>query len=274
MYLIQHRPQPPLDEFVEFLWCLSDGPTHKSERIVPGGTTELVFNLRSDRIVVSDPERCDSEQRFSGAVLTGPYTRSFDIDASRHTAMLGVHFKPVGARAVLGVPPAELRDTHVDLQQVWNTAAGRLRERVCDAASHADRFRIVEAALMSRLRPELTARPAIARAVGALLPGGGHPQIGDLAGHAGLSHRQFIKDFTATVGVTPKLFGRLCRFRRAVDQIAYGGPCRWAQFACDCGYADQGHMIREFTFFSGLTPAQYRASSKVATKADHVALAA
>ncbi len=274
MYLIHHRPQPPLDEYVDFLWCLSDGPTHTSERIVPGGTTELVINLRSDRIGVSHPERCDSSERFSGAVLAGPHTRSFDIDASRHTAMLGVHFKPVGAQAVLGVPPAELRDTHVDLQQLWNTAADRLRERVCEAVSHADRFRIVESALTSRLRPEFTASPAIARAVDALLPGAGPPPIGDLADHAGLSHRQFIKDFTATVGITPKLFGRLCRFRRAVGRIAYGGPCRWAQFACDCGYADQAHMIREFKFFSGLTPAQYRASSQVATKADHVALAA
>ncbi|OBA86289.1 hypothetical protein A5662_02960 [Mycobacteriaceae bacterium 1482268.1] len=272
MYLTRYRPVPPLDEFVEFLWCLSDGPTHSRERILPAGTTELVINLGADHIEVMRSR--ESVRRFSGAVVSGPYTHSFDIDASKHAAMLGVHFKPVGAQALLGIPPADLRDSHVDLEQLWDVGVDRLRARVCEATTPAERFRLVESALSSRLRLDLAPRPVIAHSVGALQAGAFHPPIGELADRAGMSHRQFIKDFTATVGLTPKVFGRIRRFHRAVGRIGSAAPPRWAQFAVECGYSDQGHMIREFQHFSGFTPVQYLSHTHVATKDDHVAIAA
>jgi AraC-like DNA-binding protein len=272
MYLTRYRPVPPLDEFVEFLWCLTDGPAHGRERILPGGTTELVINLRADHIDVMG--RRESAQQFSGAVVSGPYTHSFDIDASRHTAMLGVHFKPVGAQALLGIRPADLRDSHVNLEQLWDSGVDRVRARVCEATTHAERFRLAESALLTRLRLDLAPRPVIAHSVHALYAGRFHPPIGELADRAGMSHRQFIKDFTTTVGLTPKVFGRIRRFQQTVNRIGSAAPAQWAQFAVECGYADQAHMIREFQNFSGLTPVQYLSHKHVATKEDHVALAA
>lgn len=104
--------------------------------------------------------------------------------------------------------------------------------------------RIAESALRSRLRPEFEPRPTVANVVAALQYGRKHPPIGELAD-------------------------------RAVNRIGSGPPPRgWAQFATDCGYADRGHMIREFQSFSGLTPVQHLSSKRVATKSDHVALAA
>jgi len=33
----------------------------------------------------------------------------------------------------------------------------------------------------------------------------------------------------------------------------------FAQLACECGFFDQSHMIKEFKLFSGYTPAEYLA---------------
>ncbi|OBK71624.1 AraC family transcriptional regulator [Mycobacterium sp. 1274761.0] len=272
MHLTRYRPVSPLDEYIEFLWCLSDGPTHSRERILPSGRTELVINLGADHVDVLGPHK--SVQRCAGAVVAGPYTHSFDIDASKHAAMLGVHFKPVGAQALLTITPAELRDCHVDLDRLWGAGVARMRARVCEATTPAERFRLVESALLARLRPELAPRPVIAHSVKALQAGACHPPIGQLADRAGISHRQFIKDFTTTVGLTPKLFGRIQRFYRAVRGIDSAIQPRWAQFAVECGYADRGHMIREFQSFSGLTPVQHLSRKHLPTKDDHVALAA
>jgi AraC-like DNA-binding protein len=110
--------------------------------------------------------------------------------------------------------------------------------------------------------------------VAALLPGTSHPPIGDLAERAGLSHRQFIRQFTTSVGMAPKLFARVRRFHLAANRIGTGRAPRWSEFAVECGYADQAHMIRDFRSFAGLTPVQYYNSTHIATKDDHVALAA
>lgn len=140
MHYICHAPAYPLSDFVEFLWCLTDGPTHSAERILPCATPELVVNLRDDEICICDPTGRLKLRRFTGAVFSGLYSPWFDIDASRHTAMLGVHFKPGGAGTILGTSPYAVLDTHVDLDQLWDAEADSLRARVCEAASLADRF--------------------------------------------------------------------------------------------------------------------------------------
>lgn len=272
MHYTRHTPTYPLCDFVEFLWCLTDGPTHSAERILPGGTTELVINLHDNEIRVCDPMNGARIRRFSGAVVAGPYSRAFDIDASRHNAMLGVHFKPGGARALLGIPLHELHDTHVDLEQLWNAQACALRARVCEARSDAERFAVVETALSSKLCPDLAQKANLATALAALVPGTPQPAIGALAEHAGLSHREFIKRFTAGVGMAPKLFARVRRFHLAANRIRAEGTPRWSEFAIESGYADQAHMIRDFHAFAGMTPVQYHASLRAPAKDDHVAL--
>ena len=81
----------------------------------------------------------------------------------------------------------------------------------------------------------------------------------------GLSPRRFIELFEREVGLTPKLYCRVRRFRRAAHRIwalssgaeSTGAGDDFSAIAFDCGFADQSHLIREFREFSGLTPAEY-----------------
>jgi AraC-like DNA-binding protein len=63
--------------------------------------------------------------------------------------------------------------------------------------------------------------------------------------------------FREHVGLTPKLFCRVRRFRAMLDQITKGRPVNWAKLAADCGYFDQAHLIRDFRAFAGITPVEY-----------------
>jgi len=73
----------------------------------------------------------------------------------------------------------------------------------------------------------------------------------------GLSHTRFIQLFRENVGLTPKLFYRVRRFRTLPDRIGKGMPVNWAELAVDCGYFDQAHLIRDFRAFAGITPLEY-----------------
>lgn len=271
MFYTRRIPAVALRDFVDHLWCLTDGPTHATERVLPAGTTELVINLRDDAIQI---ENHQGPQQFSGSVVSGPYSRPFDIDARDHTAMIGVHFKPGGAQSFLGVSPVELLDTHVDLGQLWHGAADALRTRVCEAGSAADRFALIESALLGRLHAEDALSKPIAGTLDALTHGSDHPPIRALARETGLSHRRFIQLFTTQVGMPPKRFARVCRFRRAHHAVTAARLPEWSRFAIEHGYADQSHMIREFQAFSGLTPAEHLRKRALITKDDHIALRA
>src|SRR5690349_10663685 len=99
---------PPLDAYIDRLWLLSDSPSHAHERVVPSGTLELVINLVEDEIRIYDPLDSTQVKRYSGAVVSGAFSRFFGVDTREHASILGVHFKPGGALPFLGVPLDEL----------------------------------------------------------------------------------------------------------------------------------------------------------------------
>ena len=131
MFYLTYAPRPPINEFVDYFWLFEGGQTARKERIVPSGTIELVINLRDDEIRIYDREQPEKHRRFSGAVLSGTYSRIFVVDAMQHESMLGVHFKPGGAFPFLGALASELSDAHANLADLWGRPALELRERLC-----------------------------------------------------------------------------------------------------------------------------------------------
>jgi len=263
---LTHKPAPPLEGLVVNLWSLTDAPAHARERIVPTGTFELVVNLDEDQIRVYGPDgavRC-----HAGAVVSGAFTRSFVVDTREHASLVGVHFKPGGARAFLGAQADEFSDIHVDLAALWSPAAAdRLRDALGSAAVGAERFAILEDMLRERLVPSLAGR----RFVRALLS---RPEasVAEVAECFGRSHRSFIEVFSAEVGMTPKLFQRIQRFQHAFALAGEARKPAWAQLALDCGYFDQSHLIRDFVELAGVTPAEYARGRGAPVKRDHIAL--
>ena len=75
-----------------------------------------------------------------------------------------------------------------------------------------------------------------------------------LAQMAGVSRRHLARLFDSLVGVTPRRFCRLARFKTGLAYAGAGAGVPWAQVAIELGYADQSHMIAELRELAGLTP--------------------
>jgi AraC-like DNA-binding protein len=257
MFYRTHTPALPLRDFIERFWLCSDAPAHRTERILPSGTFELVVNLREDEIRVYDPAQPDRVRRLSGAIVSGTYGSFFLIDTLQHAAMLGVHFRPGGAFPFLGFPAGEMADTHVDLATLWGRApAAELRERLCAAATPEERFRRLETMLVRGLRNPPRRHGAVSAAL-ATFGQAGSESVREVAERVGLSQRRFIQVFAAEVGLTPKLYCRVQRFQQARRMVGTAAAPDWAGIALACGYFDQSHLIRDFREISGLSPGAY-----------------
>ncbi len=269
MQYVSRHPAPPLGDFVDYVWLLSDAPPHPKERVLPSGTAELVVNLRDDEIRIYDALNPERYQRYSGAVVSGTYRGSFVIDARQHASIMGVHFKPGGAFPFLGAPLGELADLHVDLQTLWGRTAVALRARLCGATAPAERFRLMEEALANHAFRPLEHHAAVQTVLDGFGPGTG-ASVRETARQVGLSQRRFIQVFTAEVGLTPKRFGRVQRFRRALARVPKTLAPDWAQLAVECGYFDQSHLIHDFREFSGVSPTDYLRQRSDQVKDHHV----
>jgi AraC-like DNA-binding protein len=260
MIRLTHVPGPPLSQFVHFLW-LYEGYTqpHAKERVLPTGEMQIVINLLDDRTCIyerDDIERC---QVFRGSVLSGAHSEYQVITTAMQASVIGVAFKPGGAFPFLRMPAGELRDTTVALETLWGGVAANLRDRLLEAPTHRDRFRILEHALLSEFARGFDQHPAVDFAVCRFMD---QPHVATVAGVAneiGLNPKRFIQVFRDQTGFTPKVFCRIRRFQQALDRIAGVRTVDWANVALDCGYFDQAHFIHDFRAFSGINPTTYLA---------------
>lgn len=270
MFYQSCTPGRPLGELVDRFWLCSDSPPHRRERILPSGTVELVVNLRQDEIRIYDEARADSCGRYSGAVVSGTYSKCFVIDPAQHASIIGVHFRPGGATPFLGLPTVELTDRHVDLETLWGPMGVELRERLCAATSAAERFSLLERILIARLRQPPNRSGAVPAALDLFRREFAQLRVRDVARRVGLSQRRFIQAFAAEVGLTPKLYSRVLRCQQARELAGGAQAPDWAQVAAACGYFDQSHLIHDFRSFTGFTPEEYLRRRSEHVMANHV----
>jgi methylphosphotriester-DNA--protein-cysteine methyltransferase len=83
---------------------------------------------------------------------------------------------------------------------------------------------------------------------------GPHGSIREIAEKTGYSQRYFIELFRNEVGLRPKQFHRLCRFRKVVEAVQDLTDVDWTDIGLHAGYFDQAHLIHDFHEFSDLTP--------------------
>jgi len=160
---------------------------------------------------------------------------------------LGAH------EAVLGVPAAAISGRIVALDELWGDVP---TQRLCDRLSEA-RDTVAAAAILDDAIAErgLAARrrassPLALDAARQLA----RSNVNAVALQLGVSERHLRRVFHETVGVNPKLFAQLSRFRRALRAARADERATWAEIALDAGYYDQAHLISEFRSIAGATP--------------------
>ena len=246
MYLVR-RPGFALAPYIEMLWCCEGYPAaHRRERVLPGARFQLIIDLAP---------------RPAPALVVGICTRYTILDTASLQALIGVVFRPGGARLFFEPPADDFFNRDVSLGDIWGSASNTLRGRLLEAAGPAARLRVLETDLEQRLR-----RAELHSAVRhGLTEFGRHPHAAGVIGvarEAGLSRRRFAGLFREQVGLPPKLYCRLRRFQQVVRRIASGTPINWAQVSLDGGYYDQAHMAHDFREFSGVSPGAWQASER------------
>lgn len=245
----------PMAEFVESVWVYASAPgPWRRERILPSGRAQLIVNLKEDETRSYSGDRVE---RRPGTVVSGIGTKFQVIDAAEQEEVAGVVFRPGGTMGFFGVPAPLLRDESIPVAALWGErAVARLRERLLETTDGRGRLAVLEQEL-GRVWTARELHPAVAYALRELERDPGMARIGSMADAAGLSQRRFGERFRQVVGVSPKRYCRLLRFRRAVLQAHGMAQPDWSRVALECGYFDQAHFIHDFREFSGITPGTY-----------------
>jgi AraC-like DNA-binding protein len=243
------------DEELPARQALLDVQFERGERICAPAFADahscIVFS--SDKVYYPD-----GAWRRSSAVprgdLIGPLTHAGAPSVPARAECIGAFLTP--GTLLPGISAAELEDRAIAIENMWGAEGRRLAEMFSWARSETERLEQLESALGGRLMAREQRRtsldiPGIARWMARRC---GRLPVERVAQAAGVSRRHLTRVFEEDVGVSPKTYSELARFRSALACVRRGKAIGWANVAAQCGYADQSHMIAEFRRFTGFTP--------------------
>jgi AraC-like DNA-binding protein len=246
----KHVPPAPLRPFV----AAAQGygvPTNPSgvHRGLPSRHLTLVIELTA-------PLRVALGGLVSAhGVVGGLHTSAALLDASRPQEGLQYDLTVRSARALLGVPAVELSGVAVDLADLLGPQAATVLEQLHAADDQRERFRLLDAALLRRLRArsEPVGMPReVAEAWRLIFASDGRARVvSAVATQVGWSRRHLSGQFRLATGLTPKQAARIARFEAARRLLVVPARSPLAAVAARCGYADQAHLAREWQALAG-----------------------
>ena len=230
--------------------------TFPRERVFPDGRAEIIVQLGEPHRLVQG----DCTERFPAACFSGIMPASFVIEAPPGPCrVLGLRLRPWGAFALLARPLSELTGVTVDLRDLAGPAGHELVERCQDAASGEEILRAAAAWVAERLARAASADPGAVWVAVQIEQRQGAVSISELRERVGFSKTRLADAFRAQIGVTPKQYARIHRFRRALA-LVNAGQGTLADVALAAGYYDQPHMNGEFRELSGFSPREFLAA--------------
>jgi AraC-like DNA-binding protein len=250
--------RPYLDRYIGYR---ESGGAPSVHRGLPSPQLTLIFTLEDPLVMAAHPDPGQRPGSFD-ALVGGLHTRPALIANPGRQSGVQLAVNPLGARALLGMPAAEIAEHDFHVEDLLGTAfVARLRERMLHAATWPERLDVIEELLIKRLDAQAGFRPEVLHVWRTLLASGGAADVAGLAQSVGWSTRHLSAEFRAEFGVGPKAFGRLVRFRRVVAQLprATAAGLSLAEVAAAHGYYDQSHLAAEFRALAGCPPTVWMA---------------
>lgn len=232
--MIQYREIPFSDpeSAFECAWemtCSGDGTI---QRIVPDGRAELITQMGECPEQLIDGEWI--KQRPT--LIAGQITRPLFLRLARGTRTRGMRFRPWSLGSLI-------KDA--------KTATDNIVKPPLELQSLIGSLSIQEIDEISSPKAEpSTLRSAIVHAETLK----GNCDVERIAGWSHLGPRQLERTFLRDVGITPKLYLRILRFRSVFQDIDERFDPNWVAIAADRGYADQSHLTKDFQRFAGCAP--------------------
>jgi AraC-like DNA-binding protein len=276
------RPAEPLRPYVAwYTGYRQRGVPPARHRGLPSPFLTFIVTLDEPLVILAHPDPGQKPGQFT-TLLGGLHSAPALIVHEGAQSGIQVALRPLGARALLGLPAGELAEIDVPAEAVLSDLCAELRARVLAATAWPDRFAVLDEILIRRVNVAPAAgRHDVAPEVGwawrQLLTSGGAILVSDLAEQTGWSGRHLASRFREEIGLTPKAAARVIRFTRARQLLARQataappapdggaggtkdtGGYRLADLAATCGYFDQAHLAREFRALAGCPPSQWLA---------------
>jgi AraC-like DNA-binding protein len=206
---------------------------------VPDGCVDIVF---------------DCDQDNPTARVCGTTIEARDAHLLEDRRYFGVRFELGVIPEFLGVTGQDIVDQEIPLLDLVPDA-----EAMFDSLIKEPEFlsRVSVFERFYRGQMARAASPLTQQVIQAICLNKGNIRMSDLELLSGYSIRTIQRQFRDDMGMTPKVFSRIIRCQSAIYGINHTDRINFADLACDLGFSDQPHFLREFKKLVSTTPLDY-----------------
>jgi AraC-like DNA-binding protein len=257
----RYKPvHPILKNLINCFWINSGDLPALKHKLLPIRNIDLIINLSSQPLSLYDG---NSEISLESCYFTGimdHFKYSWERPAGS-IELIGVSFFPAGFYPFLGIPLSEFKNSIIDLNLLDRALSERLVERVKEHKTSFEKLYALERELLKLLNVNLIIDEKMNSLISNFIK---HEEstTESFCNIQGIHKRKFERFANEILGINPKAYIRLNRFRKSLYALLNNDYNTLTEVAYNCGYYDQMHFIKEFKLFTGSSPTQFLVEKK------------
>jgi len=182
--------------------------------------------------------------------VTAPMTG--DVIGKNRIVMVFIH--PCGLYQLFGIDMSLLTDTTMPLTELLGEEEClNLVEKLNNASGSVKMIEVMNDFFLSRL-PAFEVAQTVSNALNYIHENKGNVSVKDIEANCYITARSLERHFKMYIGLSPKEYAKIFRFKSLVNFINQNPDITWAALCERNGYYDQSHLTRYFTRYLKVRP--------------------
>jgi AraC-like DNA-binding protein len=251
-------PPENLKPFVRYFWVLGNNDNADAQETfnpLPDGCPGIMFQPPDKGTFYLE----EGTKKLPDIMLYGQAIQPAKMILTGKLNTVGICLQPHALQSVFGINAHELTGKCVDLGLVQHKKEKHLQEKLMGAATIEEQINLLSSSLISSVQHNGDKQDTMTKfAITEISRAKGEISFDALLKQLKLSERTLERRFKQSIGVSAKLFSRICRFQESLNQLRKNNYQKLSDIAYENGYSDQSHFIRTFKEFTGVSPFDYK----------------
>lgn len=245
-----YMPLQQLAPFIHSYWTLNSmGKNLGVYRFAPDSHPELYFNLASNISITF----AENKNRFSNDFgVLGQFYRNSDLALSDQSLTFFVKLQPLGLYALFNNNVTEFSNSAYAIDGLENLHL-KIQSSYRESKDIKKLILIIENWLLSKIctidKQELLSNLLLS------IQQNTHAPVSTILSQYSLSKRRLQQIFQEKIGLSPKQYQRLTRFRKAMNLLSL--PLNKERFIYALGYHDWSHFSKDMNYFFEISPTEF-----------------
>lgn len=258
-------PAPPfLSDYVDSIFVFENSAN-------TNGFCLPLFANGKPTIVFQTTGASKQHQSVGHLTLYGQTVRPDTLHFDTGFTMIAYFMHPHSLTSLFGIDAAELTDHHLDLNELKTTKRVRLQEQLLNETALAGRLRLMNQFILKLAETRSDEYAGVFYITDKLKEMNVPVSLTDIRKELDITERSLQRLFAKNVGISPRLYKRVCQFDAAFQQLNRNRFTKLVDIVYQHGFSDQSHFTRVFKEFTGLTPTDYLKSGDKLTQTEELA---